>query len=69
MVVALTASDEADLRRLVAAADEGIALGRDFPLSTATRLEMSGFARIKDGRHFRAFATGVGKAHTRRTAS
>lgn len=68
MIVTLSATDEADLRRLVAAGADGIALGRDFPLSTAIRLENAGFARVRDGRHFQAFATGVGKAHVRRTA-
>lgn len=64
----ISTPDRADLGRLVNAGDDGLPLGRDLSLSTATRLQIAGFARIAEGRHFKAFATGAGKSfHLRST--
>lgn len=68
-VLTLTPEDQADLGRLVNAGDEGISLGRDLALSTATRLQNAGFARITEGRTFKAFATGAGRAFHHRSAT
>ncbi len=67
-VIALSAADEAALGVLVAADKAGVALGRDFALSTAIRLEQAGFARVQPGVPYRAHATGAGKAHHRRSS-
>lgn len=67
--IALDADQNAALRKLVEAGADGVALGRDLSLSMARILEGFGFARVTDGRRFKALATGQGKTFLRRTAS
>lgn len=69
ILIQLSADDEAALSALVNAGADGLPLGRDLALSTATRLQIAGFARIKEGRHFKAFATGAGKTFHHRSTT
>lgn len=67
-MLALTPAEIDALGPLVAAGDDGVLLGPEMKLSAAVRLEMAGYATIKNGDRMRATVTPAGKSFHRRAA-